>query len=398
MEERNEVLAAFEEIKAATGSLSEAVAQLRESKDRQLAELPSAESLMKQMAPEIKQLIDEGIEARAPRPAVDDAIKVQHSFGDLCKGIYDHATKEQPYPEWMSKDQTTTTTAGGYLVPDGFRAEILEIPMEQGVVRPRATVIPMGADTMNIPAWNQETHASTFYGGVLAYWTGEGSAITPSAAAFLNVALSVNELAALNYVTDKLMKASPIAVGQYLARAFGNAIRFQEDEKFFTGNGSGCPTGFIGSACEIADARASGGDITTADVISMFSQQLGSNAVWVANKTTIPKLFNLDDGEDPNIWCPSAVPGIPGTLLGCPVIFTEHCSGLGTKGDLALCDFGYYLIGDLGTLQIDYSEHYRFANVEGAMRLVEYVDGKPWMASTYTPHKGSALSPFVVLN
>jgi HK97 family phage major capsid protein len=394
----NEVLQAFEEIKAATGSLSEAVAQLRESKDRQLADLPTADSLMAKMAPELKAMIDEAVEAKAARPAVDDTVKTAYTFGDLCKDLYAHKALKGPVPDMLTKDQSTATTAGGYLVPDEFRPQLLEIPMEQGVVRPRAQVIPMGSDTLNIPAWNQETHAANFYGGVLAYWTGEGSAITASAAAFLNVALGVNELAALNYVSDKLMKASPMAVGQYLAKAFGNAIRFQEDEKFFTGDGNGCPTGFIGSACEIADARAGAGAISTADVISMFSQQLGSNPVWVANKTTIPQLFMLDDGEDSNIWCPSAVPGIPGTLLGCPVIFTEHASALGTKGDLALCDFGYYLIGDLGTLAIDYSEHYRFANVQGAMRLVEYVDGKPWMASTYTPHKGTALSPFVVLN
>jgi hypothetical protein len=32
------------------------------------------------------------------------------------------------------------------------------------------------------------------------------------------------------------------------------------------------------------------------------------------------------------------------------------------------------------------------------MRMYKWVDGKPWMASTYTPRKGTALSPFVILN
>ncbi len=394
----NEVLSAFNEIKAATGSLSEAVAQLRESKERQLEDLPTAEKLMEQMAPELKALIDEAIEAKAARPDVDDQVKTTHNLGDLFKAVYDNAIKDTPIPDWLTKaDQSTTAAYGGVLAPDEFRAQLLEIPMEQAVVRPRAQVIPMGSDTLNVPAWDQETHASTYYGGVLAAWTGENSPISETAAKFLNVQLGVNELAALNFVSDKLMKASPMAVGTYLARAFGNALRFQEDEAFFTGDASSKPRGFIGSACELTQTRATGGDVKVADIVGMYSKQLGTNAVWVANKTVIPKLFALADASTANIWMPSAVPNLPGTLLGCPVIFTEHCAALGSKADIALCDFGYYLIGDLGTLAIDYSEHYRFANVQGAMRLVEYVDGKPWMASSYTPHKGAALSPFVVL-
>jgi HK97 family phage major capsid protein len=396
----SDVIKAFDEVKAATGDLTEAVKQLRESKERQLADLPTADSLMEKMAPELKQLIDEAIDAKAPRPAVDDAVKDSPfaNSGEFYRSIY----KREVPAEWASvnKAQSTSATAGGFLAPDGFRAEVLEIAMESALVRPRAKVIPMGTDTINIPAWNQASHASNFYGGVLAYWTSEGNAITDSSAAFLNVGLAVSELAALNYVSDKLFKASPLAVGQYLSSAFGKALTFQEEEAFFTGNGSDKPTGFIGSPPEVEVSRSGGAStIVAADIIAMYAAFMGdlSNAVWIANKTTFPQLYAMKDGGNNQLWIPSMVPGIPGTLFGIPVVWSEHASALGTKGDLSLCDFNYYLIGDLGTMSVDYSEHYRFANVQGAMRLVEYVDGKPWMASTYTPHKGTALSPFVVL-
>jgi HK97 family phage major capsid protein len=45
------------------------------------------------------------------------------------------------------------------------------------------------------------------------------------------------------------------------------------------------------------------------------------------------------------------------------------------------------------------SEHYRFANDKTAYRVIERVDGKPWLQSAITPHNGSAnqLSPVVQL-
>jgi HK97 family phage major capsid protein len=296
--------------------------------------------------------------------------------------------------------QTTATTAGGYLVPDEFKAQILEIAMEGAIVRPSATVIPMATDTLKMPAWNQDSHATNFYGGALGYWVAEGNAITATDTAVKEVSLGVNALAALNYQSIRLLKASPMGVAGLLEKSFGNVIRFMEDQSFIDGTGTTHPQGVIGSGCEVAVTRAGAGAIATADVIGMYARFLGatSNAVWICNQTTIPQLFGMADANSNNLWAPSLVPGVPGTLLGIPVVFSEKASALGTKGDLILADFNYYLIGDLGGMEIDYSEHVRFANLEGAMRLYKFVDGKPWMSTTYTPRKGTALSPFVVLN
>lgn len=394
----------LEEVQASNKLTHEAIVQLRESKDQQLADLPTAEKLMEQMAPEIKRIVEEAQLAQSARPAGGEPkTHPFRDFGDFCSHLLDgsmpreFAALNDPI---IQMAQTTSATAGGYLVPDEFRATILEIAMENSIVRPRATVIPMGSDTVKMPAWNQESHATNFYGGVLGYWVGEGSPITSSDAAFKEVALAVNALAGLNYQSLKLLKASPMGVSKLLEDGFGKVIAFMEDQAFIDGPGTTQPYGIIGSDCEVAVSRAGGGAIAAADVVGMYASFMGSpsNAVWIANKTTFPQLYAMKDGGNNQLWIPSLVPGIPGSLLGIPVVWSEKASALGTKGDLILADFQYYLIGDLGQLAIDYSEHVRFANLEGAMRMYKWVDGKPWMATTYTPRKGTALSPFVILS
>jgi HK97 family phage major capsid protein len=373
----------------------EMVVQLRESTDQKLAELPSLEAFMEKMAPEVKRLIEENAAAQAAAPNQGSPAHPFKDFGDFCSKVMSGSV-----PSDYRMAQTTATTAGGYLVPDEFKAQILEIAMEGAIVRPRATVIPMATDTLKMPAWNQDSHATNFYGGALGYWVAEGNAITATDTAVKEVSLGVNALAALNYQSIRLLKASPMGVAGLLEKSFGNVIRFMEDQSFIDGTGTTHPQGVIGSGCEVAVTRAGAGAIATADVIGMYARFLGatSNAVWICNQTTIPQLFGMADANSNNLWAPSLVPGVPGTLLGIPVVFSEKASALGTKGDLILADFNYYLIGDLGGMEIDYSEHVRFANLEGAMRLYKFVDGKPWMSTTYTPRKGTALSPFVVLN
>lgn len=405
MPEKDAIQLLVEEIRQGAEITDQKIADLRTSFDQRLADLPTPEKLMERVAPEIKRMLEESQLAAAPRPSMGDAVSHPfRGFGDFCSRIVSGGDIPSEYRAInhpvIQMAQTTSATAGGYLVPDEFRTTILEIAMENSIVRPRATVIPMGSDTVKMPAWNQQSHATNFYGGVLGYWVGEGSPITDTSAAFKEVSLAVNALAGLNYQSLKLLKASPLGVSRLLEDGFGKVIAFMEDQAFIDGSGTTHPQGIIGSACEVAVNRAGGGAIVAADVVGMYAAFMGSpsNAVWIANKTTFPQLYAMKDGGNNQLWITSLAPGVPGTLLGIPVVWSEKASTLGTKGDLMLADFQYYLIGDLGELAIDYSEHVRFANLEGAMRMYKWVDGKPWMATTYTPRKGTALSPFVILN
>jgi HK97 family phage major capsid protein len=90
---------------------------------------------------------------------------------------------------------------------------------------------------------------------------------------------------------------------------------------------------------------------------------------------------------------------MPMSLLGRPLVVTEKVSALGTQGDLSFVDFGFYLIGDRQAMSATSSEHYKFNQDVTAFRIIERVDGRPWVQSAITPANGSTntLSPFVQL-
>ncbi|HEX3088978.1 MAG TPA: phage major capsid protein, partial [Ilumatobacteraceae bacterium] len=127
-------------------------------------------------------------------------------------------------------------------------------------------------------------------------------------------------------------------------------------------------------------------------------------AVWVANIDTFPQLatMSLAVGTGGSaIWLNNGVEGPPMTILGRPVIFTEKVPTLGGAGngmDISFLDFGYYLVGDRQQMRAEASEHYQFGNDITTYRIIERVDGRPWIQSAITPANGSnTLSPFVAL-
>jgi HK97 family phage major capsid protein len=84
------------------------------------------------------------------------------------------------------------------------------------------------------------------------------------------------------------------------------------------------------------------------------------------------------------------------TILGRPVLVSEKVPKLGDAGDINFVDFGFYLIGDRQAMTARSSEHFKFKDDMTAYRIIERVDGRPWLQSAITPKNGGpTLSPFV---
>jgi HK97 family phage major capsid protein len=127
---------------------------------------------------------------------------------------------------------------------------------------------------------------------------------------------------------------------------------------------------------------------------------LGS-AVWIANNDCFPQLatmaLNVGTGGSA-IWLNNGVAGPPATILGRPLILTEKMQTIGDAEDIAFVDFGYYLLGDRMQMRAESSPHFKFQNDQTAYRVIERVDGQPWLQSAITPQNGSnTLSPYITL-
>jgi HK97 family phage major capsid protein len=149
------------------------------------------------------------------------------------------------------------------------------------------------------------------------------------------------------------------------------------------------------------------GTILWENIVKMYSRMLPTslkNAVWLASIDTFPELatmaLSVGTGGGPvwiGGWSQNGSEMPPMTILGRPVIFTEKTPALSTTGDINFVDLSYYLIGDRQQVRVDSSEHFLFQNNQVAYRIIERVDGRPWIQSALTPHNGSSntLSPFV---
>ena len=393
----NEVIA---QLAKSAGDLETFVSEFKQKKANEAADL----------LPDLEKSLKDAIAESRDAAIAEAKTYVDQKTAAAPPGSNSDGDEYKSLSEWLSKTLRgdverkdfgeASGAVGGYMVPDQFIAQVLEIPMEQAVVRPRATVIPMGSDTAVIPAINADSHATNFYGGILGYWLAEANAITPSAWTAKEVKLGVNTLAGVGKVSKQLLADSPLAMESIIVKAFGNVIRFMEDEAFISGNAANKPQGIIGSACESVVARNTAAHIKLADPLAMLAAFLGSedNAVWVANRTCLPDLYGMVDAGNNSVFIANqAGPKPSSTLFGIPVVWSENASALGTKGDLMLCDWSYYLIGDRQQIVVDWADQLYFLNIQDAVRLYERVDGKPWLDSAYTPRRGTARSPFVIL-
>ncbi len=297
-----------------------------------------------------------------------------------------------------------TDSAGGFLVPEEFKATLLSRSLERSVVRPYATVIPMASDTLNIPKVVDTSHASSLFGGVVAYWLEEAGTKTATDPVFGHVKLIAKKLTGYTFASDELLEDSAIALEALLTQQFGAAIGWYEDLAFLRGTGVGQPLGIFGSGALVQPFRATVNTVALADLANIMARVYpdslyGPNTIWILSPAVLAQLCTLV--ATVITWLPVATGAagrIPATILGMPFKVTEKVPTLGTTGDIGLYDLSYYLIGDRKDLRVDTSIHARFTTDETAWRFVERVDGQPWVDSAFTPYNsGATLSPFVQL-
>lgn len=300
----------------------------------------------------------------------------------------------------------SVASAGGFLVPTEFRPELMAAVEEMSIVRSRAMTIPMTRRSIELPALKQsgttagEPH---WFGGMTAFWEGEAQTVLETEPAFRNIELTAWELVAVTHASNNLLADSAISLSALLtgARGFPGVIAWKEDYAFLRGTGAGQPLGVINAPCTITLAsRTAANDIRYDDLVNIMNSMLPSNrAVWVANLKTRARLMlmNGPSGNPVYLWG-SARDGMPDTLLGMPIIFTEKVPPLGSPGDIGLYDFSHYYIGDRQATTIESTDQERWLRNQTSWKVNHRVDGQPWLDTYFTLADGtSTVSPFVIL-
>jgi HK97 family phage major capsid protein len=341
--------------------------------------------------------------------------------GAVLDGVFDNAVdfarttwfkNNAPDPDKFgalrNAASSTSPADGGFLVPETLRSQLAQIALEDSVIRPRATVVPMDSARVPMPMIDSTTNQGSVFGGMIAYWGEESAMLVDSSPKFGRVVLDAKKLTGLSAVPNELLQDSITSFSALLESLWPKAIAFSEDAAFQTGTGVGEPKGYRGSAnkAAIAVTRNTSSTIKYLDVVAMYAQMLPSSlsrAVWICSPDAIPQLLqmSLTVGTGGNsMFVVNATDSMPMSIFGRPLIITEKAAPLGTRGDLSFVDLSYYLIGDRQSWAMDNSADYRFGNDQTTYRIIQRVDGQPWLKSAITPQNGSSnkLSPFIELN
>lgn len=269
-------------------------------------------------------------------------------------------------------------SAGGYLVPDVFRRELVIALNEENVMRQLATVFTTTSGIMSIPAVS--THGS-------ASWKTEAAAYAESDETFTEIQLNAYKATSLIKVSEELLNDSAFPLESYLATEFGRRLGRLEETGFTTGTGSNQPTGVVGGSTLGVTAAAT--NAVTADELVDLFHSLGrayrTRARWLMADTTVKairKLVTGVSGDKTYLWQPGLQGSEPDTLLGRPVVVSQDMAALAASAKTILFgDFSYYYIGDRAGMTMQRLNELYAGNGQVGFRVFKRTDGKLALAT-----------------
>jgi HK97 family phage major capsid protein len=228
--------------------------------------------------------------------------------------------------EYEQRAQSTSDSAGGYTIPQGFMAELIKSlkawgPMlDPGVTR---EIITTQGNQIEIPTMNDTSNQG--------YRLGENTEMTGSDG---DLAFGQKLLDAYKYasgpikVSSELLQDSAFNVEQIVREAMAERIGRKVNLDLTTGDGSGDPNGIVTASTKGFDATSADA-ITFDDLIELQhsvdpAYRSDPSVRWMFNDTTLKKLRKLKDQELRYIWQPADVrTGAPAVILDHPYVINQ---------------------------------------------------------------------------
>ena len=271
---------------------------------------------------------------------------------------------------------------GGYAIQEDFARGVLETAAQTGEILSRVNTYTVGANSNSVRWYNiDETDVSAHvYGGVQMYWAEEGGTVSATKPVLRQVKCDLEKMMGMAYATSEMLEDAAF-MSSFFGRAFAVATERLLEDGIFNGTGSGQMKGIMNSPALITAPRASAGKITTPDILGMWKHSHAKwrrNMVWVAHPDCEEQLQQLTLADKP-IWMPEG--GLSDSpyqrILGRPVIYTDNCAALGSKGDIQLDDLSKYTLLKKGAVRQDWSMHVEFLTDQMAFRVILRASGTP---------------------
>lgn len=416
VEERREWIEAAKALRAKSGRATIVVTE----SDEMSGENPTLDGLKAQVdglsesVNKILAAIEDSPALKRAGYATDDggaADPTHKSFGDFLLAVKRRDVKRLSAVYGATKDMYEASgAAGGYLVPQEHVTRLLEVAGEQSQVYSRVTKIPVNSDAGDFPVLNvfaaPTAGAGGTYGaaGVVVDTVPELATLPESQPTFENLEWRVHKIGGIVEVSNELIADSAVSIEALLRKLFSVRIASQNERNILRGSGAGEPLGILNSPVAVGITTATDNVFAYADALAMWARFKafgGGSPVWIMHPSVLPDLgvMTVASGS-PVVWAGNLANGQPSSLLGYPILLSEHMPQA-NNDDVLLADMSAYVMFERQGLSVAYSEHASFEKDAGVWRFTVRNDGQPWYRGPVTladPTGGYTLSPFIYHN
>jgi HK97 family phage major capsid protein len=326
------------------------------------------------------------------RPGPDD------SRTDLDRAFENYLRTGRPNADisalQVTNAQGSGSTAGGYMIPSGFRQKLVEVRKAFGGFAAEVDTLndttggpleyPSLNDTANVGGLTAESAAITSGNDLVFGTVTLGAYKYTSAGTGSNLPLRV---------PVELLQDSAFDVESLVARKLGERIARAQAPHWVTGSGSSQPLGILASSLtqdndlDVADTIDYDDIMDTYDLLDAAYEP---NAKWLMRKNTWSQIRGIVDLNGRPLVQDSTT-GISGqpvkTLLGFPVVIDEAAPLLSSAGitfPIAFGDFREaYVLRRVSNLVVVVDPYGRAANGEVQFTAWERADGTIQNRSAY---------------
>ncbi|MCK5017951.1 MAG: phage major capsid protein [Candidatus Peribacteraceae bacterium] len=363
---------------------------LKGQKDMLEERLGSMDSEVKAIATRIETAEKALMPRKATVPGLEDEkdkFYFTKAISAIVTGDWSDAGFEKEVFQATKDLSQGTGTAGGYVVPTQYIAEIIEL------LRAKAVVVQAGA-TMLSGLTGSPVEIPRQTGGATAYWTAENAAITSSDQTLGQLSLTPKSCTALTKISNRLVRMSTPSVEAMVRNDITKVLANAIDLAALRGSGvSNEPLGIANtSGIKTVAIGTNGGLFTPVHVSQMEGELEDANALdgklgfishgktkRILKQSRIPQFSGQTDGE--YVFLPMSDAKLK-DLLGYGWLTTSQIPTNLTKGSSTAVSEVYFanwvelLIGQWGGLEIMASKETSdaFAKNQTWVRIIQEVD------------------------
>jgi HK97 family phage major capsid protein len=314
--------------------------------------------------------MSEAAELRAPAHVEPPAENVAQILRDLATG------KRSSYVFGAeTRAVSTTTTAGGYTIPEGFGGRIIEKMLTVGPMLD-ANVVNLIRTTSNqdipFPIENARPSGTA---------TAEAATYADSTSTFTQKTLKAYKYGTLLLASEELLNSEDVGLQDYLARQMGVAVGTAVNSILTLGTGTVQPEGIANSAGSGVTGGTGVVGVPTFEnlvdlVHSVDSLYAGSaDAGFMLRRSTLGSVRKIKDGAGNYIFVPAPAVGMASTVYGYPVYENPYVAATAVAAKSILFgDFSYFLVRQVGGVELSRTNDRYWDSDQVGLKVRTWVD------------------------